>query len=244
MPNYIQNVLEFKRAEDYHKVADICGVKRGDNTDSTFDFNRLLPMPEELDIPESSDTELGLYAYCIIHAIEDIPLKPSYINLFRDRYGCEAEELKKICTCRQLELGEQAYNNYERYGSTTWYPWRIKNWGTKWEASDCDFNKETLTIRFNTAWNFPEPIADKLFEEAGRMELVWWWADENTGFNTGKADFNINDNYVEITGFKNKSQEAWEAYIKCWGMSKCIGKDNDGSYYHYDCDDCPNSNEC
>ena len=72
-----------------------------------------------------------------------------------------------------------------------WYDWRLENWGTKWDASDIDWqgleenDNGTVTIHlsFQTAWSPPEGIFDALnkdfevqadFEECGvEMEGIY-----------------------------------------------------------------------
>lgn len=48
----------------------------------------------------------------------------------------------------------------------SWYNWNIRNWGTKWDASEANFQylpNETLgrtrvLYTFDTAWDYPEPV--------------------------------------------------------------------------------------
>ena len=67
-----------------------------------------------------------------------------------------------------------------------WYGWRVSNWGTKWNSFNLTFLDDD-TIRFNTAWNCPEPVIRKLSELYPYVEIEHWWADENYGFNSGRA---------------------------------------------------------
>lgn len=56
----------------------------------------------------------------------------------------------------------------DKYGFDNWYDWRWKNWGTKWDACDAHGGLEeggVLTIRFDTAWSFPTPIAVELSKQ-------------------------------------------------------------------------------
>lgn len=46
-----------------------------------------------------------------------------------------------------------------------WYSWSIKNWGTKWNSYDAMLTIDTKTMleyEFNTAWNAPFPVIEKL----------------------------------------------------------------------------------
>jgi len=68
--------------------------------------------------------------------------------------------------------------------SHDWYDWRIRNWGTKWNAYEQDSNPASLTIEFQTAWSAPDRIIDRLAET---VPGPWWWvyADEDIGNNCG-----------------------------------------------------------
>jgi len=49
--------------------------------------------------------------------------------------------------------------NVSKYGYATWYDFNIANWGTKWDAYEIsieDFDDDSLTITFDTAWCPPE----------------------------------------------------------------------------------------
>ena len=56
-----------------------------------------------------------------------------------------------------------------------WYDWNTENWGTKWNAYQCEIIEDcngkytdTLEIRFTTAWGVPDKwvkrLSEKLFE--------------------------------------------------------------------------------
>lgn len=52
-----------------------------------------------------------------------------------------------------------------------WYEFNSKRWGTKWNAYDMSIVEHTdskLVIKFDTAWNIPEPIIN---------ELVTWFPE-------------------------------------------------------------------
>ena len=57
--------------------------------------------------------------------------------------------------------------NIDLTGCKNWYEWNTSNWGTKWEAckGDADFEKDTATFSFSTAWAAPTPIFEALARE-------------------------------------------------------------------------------
>lgn len=84
----------------------------------------------------------------------------------------------------------KGYFNVQRYGSKDWYDWRIKNWGTKWNASDSSFNEETGVIEFDTAWSMPENIFRAL-SHFTPLRVVY--ADEDLGSNCGMEDYFVDE---------------------------------------------------
>ena len=49
----------------------------------------------------------------------------------------------------------------------TWWDWRVQNWGTKWNSSECEvtiMDDEQVEYTFNTAWGPPEGVILKLRE--------------------------------------------------------------------------------
>jgi hypothetical protein len=69
----------------------------------------------------------------------------------------------------------------ERLGKENcWYWWSVKNWGTKWNAYDIDFEKGSgyLTYRFLTAWSQPIPIFERILEMFPNCNIVIDWEEE------------------------------------------------------------------
>lgn len=126
------------------------------------------------------------------------------------------------------------------YGKNNWYDWNIENWGTKWNAYNIELGYNSIT--FDTAWATPMNVIDKLAEMFPHVIIEHEWADEDTGHNTGKRI--LQEDYIEGGYYDNKSNEAYEVYIELKGESNCLGKNNEGNYIHYNCDDCPNKDKC
>ena len=55
----------------------------------------------------------------------------------------------------------------KKYGASNWYDWSVKNWGTKWNASEGYFDDEANRLVFNTAWDKPDPILQSLADRWG-----------------------------------------------------------------------------
>jgi len=56
-----------------------------------------------------------------------------------------------------------------------WYDWRIKNWGTKWDATivSASRKKDTVTMYFETAWAPPIKVYKVLEEEGFKVEATY-----------------------------------------------------------------------
>lgn len=83
-------------------------------------------------------------------------------------------------------LSEEDRRRCSAEGIPNWYDWNIKHWGTKWGAYSIR-QREGNSITFETAWSFPEPVAQKLAKIFPDIKMTWDWADEDTGENVGRS---------------------------------------------------------
>lgn len=250
MPNWVVNKIEFSgKQEDINKVLDAI---KGDG--KYFDFNKLVLMPESLNIKSSSDNELGII--CYISNKLTIPfeeLKGKYLSYVHNMFDSNwARTIYKRLLNRKddidklYELGKVCCSNIDNYGCIDWYDWTRSKWGTKWNACDAYVNDNIL--EFNTAQNCPLPVLDKLAELCYQhdVEFTGKWADEDMGCNTGVFESYCDGDEYEF-GYEymeNKSREAYDIYVELHGESICFGRDEDGNFVHYDCDNCPNKECC
>jgi len=192
VPNYIKNRLTVKE-----KVGEVFAFLKGDK--STIDFNKIIPMPECLNIDETSLGDKGM-KYLYLSATED---------LFR---GKEIEEIKNRLIQRKqfeeaVELGKKYLLNIANTGSKTWYGWARKNWGTKWNALGPSVISENC-IEFDTAWDGVVALIEKLSAIFPDVVFEYKYADEDTGCNCG---YGIIKNGVSEMVFPEKcSREAYE----------------------------------
>ena len=73
-----------------------------------------------------------------------------------------------------------------------WYLWRLKNWGTKWDAYEVSqwVNEGTsYKISFLTAWSTPLLAIETLSKLYPEIEISCRFADEDTGSNVGEYRF-------------------------------------------------------
>lgn len=185
------------------------------------------------------------------HSIEELQEKA---NEFEEKLKAEKKDIFDRTDYESLgiktfeDLGDAYISNIIDYGNVDWYDWCCTNWGTKWNAYDIYFDEDDNAITFNTAWSCPLPVLDKLAEmcyEYG-VSFTGKWADEDCGCNVGifESDCDGDEYWFSYEYMENCSNEAYDIYVELNGESNCIGKDENGNWIHYDCDDCPNKDIC
>ena len=144
------------------------------------DFNYLIPMPWELDMDSGTVTDHAI-AYYITKRLT-IPYDKTNLhelisNGFSENWSKQVTEglTKRIkedpdyYTPQMLdnlyEMGKQYLSNLTKYGHYNWYDWCCDKGNTKWNACRTDFDASRPTkVRFETAWDAPIPIFQKLCE--------------------------------------------------------------------------------
>ena len=173
MPNYVKNILSFDG--DPVQVDRLFSTIQGEN--GPVDFDKLIPMPSELEIESGSRTAAGFKKYMEFVADTGFSteMEPAYLTAHPE---IDREE---------WDLGKQTYQNIQKYGCPTWYEWRIQNWGTKWNASGAEVLDGRLS--FLTAWNAPKQILEKLSQMFPSITIHHVWADEDIGHNCGDRTY-------------------------------------------------------
>lgn len=155
-------------------------VVRGKDTGNNavckeFDYNKLIPMPESLDMEDGSVTVCALVIYItdkLIKEVSDLSEEDiavfqydeaykkhpidvgSYIDGMKDNPEYDLNEL--------YSLGEKYVDNIKKYGCPTWYKWRIDNWGVKWNAYYTQIAEDGNSITFSSPWNPPYAVIEAL----------------------------------------------------------------------------------
>lgn len=209
MPNHVGNIVEF--SGDKNRIQQMLEtIKYDEYGIGSFDFNKLIPMPESLNITNGSETNWGIEIYltAINPKTKDFGLEKmgsvefnilvtmlnnermfSYFNpnLSDERIATITENQPYEA---YVQTGKTAVNNFRQYGATTWYEWRVRNWGTKWNAYEYEEGvdySENDHIYFRTAWDAPRPVMMKLAEMFPDIKITHKWADEDDlGNNCGK----------------------------------------------------------
>lgn len=249
MPNYVKNIV---------KAEGICRLPlfSEENGKRYFDFNKIIPMPESLNVDAGSVTDSAIVYYLTEKCTISIPclseerkeiLRQTVSNLFHRGDLRWAQEIftrvsvdmflkNEMAKEEMCSKGKLYIDNFQKYGHTTWYEWRIANWDTKWNACDSKLQNDNA-ITFETAWSAPEKVIRKLAEMYPDLMIEHWWADEDIGNNTGHTVYK-NGSMAYGGYYENESEDAYETYILCWGESNCIYRDDEGQWKRHDCDTC------
>ena len=174
----------------------------------TFDFNKLIPMPESLKIPCGTKTNdaIELFMTAINPDTRDfgvVKVKPETfaamsndiqkVKIFGEYRCCLSDdEISKMVKHTSLEellkLGEKAVMNFTLYGAFSWYEWAIVSWGTKWNSYDPVKNTDAH-LEFSTAWSAPHPILEELSARFPGVYITHEWADGDIGQNCGSREY-------------------------------------------------------
>ena len=198
MPNHIFNTIKFKK-EDRKKFEKFMEEDR-------LDFNKLVPMPKELEKIGGDRGEKEEIVKEWEEFTKEVQINPAnvdeYIEKFRNKVRENPEKYPESAKSVNLEPEEREwggifvpdfqYQMYRiagkvKYGFNSWYNWRLENWGTKWNAYETDYGEDYLF--FQTAWNAPVPIFQRLAELNPNTWFQVKYYDEDTGSNCGIIEY-------------------------------------------------------
>ena len=165
MPNYIKNRLTVNSKEN-----EVFAFLKGE--ESVMDFNKIIPMPESLNLEDSSTGNEGM----------------KYLYLRATSLSFQRSELKEIEARlksrkqfdKAIELGKKYLMNIMNTGHKTWYGWACENWGTKWNALEPKIVSDTC-IEFETAWAGVVSMIEKLSTHFPDVTFEYKYSDEDTG---------------------------------------------------------------
>jgi len=170
---------------------------------TTFEFNAVIPMPESLvGAEESSSAEEGLALIMArgssIAPFAKLGLYDYQIERIRSVAGLAADaaitEVAKAYLDANPEVeaaGQKRIKALAATGYTSWYPWSIANWGTKWGAYQYSMVSDEpgcFEFTFQTAWSFPEQVFAAITREFPSLVFDCATFDEGWNF-AGKGTF-------------------------------------------------------
>lgn len=206
MPNYIRNKLVIGS-----RVSEVLDFVK--SAESLFDFNKICPRPEGLDITEGSLGDDGMEYLTLVAAGHPWGQKKAEEIKTRLEKNGYLEEA--------LTLGKQYLVNIATTGHRTWYGWCCEHWGTKWNASEVSMVSDD-TIVFTTAWSGVIELLEKLSAKFPDVLFRYKFSSEDTGFNCGRGIIsNGTANMVIPVG---GSKECYEIAFEMWPESKAYYK--------------------
>lgn len=226
MPNHVKNKIRMEG------IAKLPLFGEAENGEKFFDFNKLIPMPESLNVTSGSIENDAIAAL-----IQELSNRTRFLPIaVKVKDGVLDEKYRDPVKKKELlEAGLQYAQNIVRYGSSSWYEWCCKHWGTKWNAYELKIIDDD-TISFETAWSNPEPVILKLADMYPESEIEHLWADEDIGSNTGFREYR--DGEWSECQDDACSDQAYERFIECWGENNCLYKDETGTWKRHSCEDC------
>ena len=184
MPNWCSNYVTFKgETEKIKKVEEFC---RG------MDFNKIVPMPEELGIISGTMAALALKVFNgdppDEYELQHLNRLPIHGERTADEpFGERSADLSYLWTKKKIEgeitkeklieasraqepksqgdlyeLGRIMNDNMKKYNAKDWYDWRYDNWGTKWNASEV--YSENKGEELNYSFETPNNPPDMIME--------------------------------------------------------------------------------
>lgn len=225
MPNHIQNRLTIKgEKEQVAKVLAAISTIDEEGEAIPMDFNKIIPMPKELQIESGS---LGENTHYLLFGgkAKFFPIPTE--ELQRRFTALSFEDRKKA-----VEIALQYQSNKEKYGHTTWYDWSREHWGTKWNAyGQPDKRNTENTIFFQTAWAAPLNLMKRLSGLFPKVTFEFMFADEDSGSNIGELELKDGKTIAENLP-QDRSFDAFEIYFELHPESREYYKLVDGNYQY------------
>ncbi|MBR0510000.1 MAG: hypothetical protein IJJ85_07760 [Clostridia bacterium] len=241
MPNYVSNLVEFS-GDPISEQNMLIAIRDEKYGLGTIDFNKLIPMPEALQIEAGSSTDKGLKAYKDFAAIYSAANGITGLDLLHIPETAEQQVRMQFPELqideKDWELGRAAFHNFLQYGAPTWYEWCIQNWGTKWGACGyelgMDYGTNCKALWFETAWSPPVPVIEELARRFPELEFTHRWADEDIGHNCGMHEYAAGERTEEF--YPDGQKDRIDFALDVWGYDpEDLGYrlNRDGTAYLY-----------
>lgn len=236
MPNWVKNKIIIGNSKYGKELINKYVALNEETGEIEFDFNKVIKMPEELQIEYSSRSDKALCLY-----VTYINPSISYYGEKEDKIG-EKDYADLVCLLKEraitvsnfdlslekineligdnsevdlLKLGKQQVENLQKYGALNWYDWSINNWGTKWNADDFISLDDDKTIMFSTAWDPAVPVVIEMSKQNPKMRFGFMYSDEEIGAHVGY--FLMQNGRIDYEGtFEDFSVDAFKLAFDLW----------------------------
>lgn len=234
MPNWVVQRLQVEGKNANKVLKEL--IKTEDDGSLSFDFNKIIPMPESLNVVAGSISD-----DCVLLFLEHIKKEKNfskYYNAYRENKAYKkttyAERKKIMKQCLEYidhpdknklfateedvyNYGKKILDNYIKYGSMNWYDWCCTNWGTKWNACNTTYDENYPdVVWFDTAWSNVRQLIYELSTRYPENKFIYDYAEEDIGAQTGYCEFQ-NGNIIKDIEYPNFSKEAYEKAFELWG---------------------------
>lgn len=187
MPNNYRNRLTLRgERETLEKVFDSIRTKGAfeDGSNRVFDFEKVIPTPDDLRIECNSGAETVVLLY--------MRQAGFVFSLSYDRFVKKAlercEKWNDEIKAKMKKLARQYLANIAKYEYPNWYSFHLDKWGTKWNSYGANVRKGD-SLEYETANGYPKPVVEELSRKWPDVEFDLTAADEDIGSCTIKGTF-------------------------------------------------------
>lgn len=262
MANFVKNIVRFYGNKDELEKL-VTFFKQGNRKE--LDFNLVVPEPKDLANAVAPYDSKGLLVgeYLITGKLEENlghnkdwydKVKESMSQILERHFESDKELVEAYISVlargnesqkeKYLTMYKTWYNNWKQYGYPDWFDWRVKHWGTKWNACHSD-SLDTLILKegyvkgsyslqytFETAWNMPEPFFLALSKVFPEITVEVQYANEDIGADVGMMSFEGGE-ILDDERYECYSRDAMEEALCIWGDDDQIPylvSDEDGNW--------------
>ena len=257
MPNWVKNRIITGNKKITEELLKKYGTLSGNDCVKSLelDFNKIIPMPEDLSIEFSSKSDIALSLYLTSVSpnvdyfgekedklsdveFDDIKKRISNHLISNNNLIIKKESLFSVLDKfnseldKLIELGQKQVNNIIKYNAANWYEWSIKNWGTKWNSRALEVDLKEASLKFETAWNPAIPIFIEITRQNPNYKFAFLYADESIGSHTGYIL--ASNGHIDYKGkFEDYSIDAYKLSFDLWDCADLYKFDSLKNTYVY-----------
>ena len=187
MPNDFRNRLTLRgERETLEKVFDSIRTKGAfkDGSDRVFDFEKVIPTPDDLHIESNSGAETVVLLYMRQAGFVFASSYDRFVKKELERCEKWNDEIK----AKMKKLARQYLANIAKNEYPNWYSFHLDKWGTKWNSYGANVRKGD-SLEYETANGYPKPVVEELSRKWPDVEFDLTAADEDIGSYTIKGTF-------------------------------------------------------